>query len=158
MLNLSNELTDTKAERDKMKDRLQDINAEIDDYRDEIKHKEQLLEEKLEENKRFIALLHKSELEERAEDVIEAISQASYGKHRMSKSDWQRFFHAVDELQPDLTERLARYLGKFTEQQQQVCYLLSIGLTNKQIENLTDIPHVTVWRWVKKMEWVQGDK
>ena len=158
VLNLSNELTDTKAERDKMKDRLQDINAEIDDYRDEIKHKEQLLEEKLEENKRFIALLHKSELEERAEDVIEAISQASYGKHRMSKSDWQRFFHAVDELQPDLTERLARHLGKFTEQQQQVCYLLSIGLTNKQIENLTDIPHVTVWRWVKKMEWVQGDK
>lgn len=37
-------------------------------------------------------------------------------------------------------------------------YLLSIGLTNTQIENLTDIPHVTVWRWVKKMEWVQGDK
>lgn len=156
VLNLSNELTDTKAERDKMKDRLQDINAEIDGYRNEIKHKEQLLEEKLEENKRFIALLHKSELEDRAEAVIEAIRQASYGKYRMSKSDWQRFFHAVDELQPDLTERLAQHLGKFTEQQQQVCYLLSIGLTNTQIENLTDIPHVTVWRWVKKMEWVQG--
>lgn len=59
---------------------------------------------------------------------------------------------------PDLMERLAHHLGKFTEQQQQVCYLLSIGLTNTQIENLTDIPHVTVWRWVKKMEWVQGDK
>lgn len=158
VLSLSNELTDMKAERDKMKDRLQDINAEIDGYRNEIKHKEQLLEEKLEENKRFIALLHKSELEDRAEDVIEAIRQASYGRHRMSKSDWQRFYHAVDELQPDLTERLARHLGKFTEQQQQVYYLLSIGLTNTQIENLTDIPHVTVWRWVKKMEWVQGEK
>lgn len=74
----------------------------------------------------------------------------------MSKSDWQRFYHAVDELLPDLMERLAHHFGKFTEQQQQVCYLLSIGLTNTQIENLTDIPHVTVWRWVKKMEWVQG--
>ena len=158
ILNLSNELTDTKAERDKMKGKLQNINAEIDGYRDEIKHKEQLLEEKLEENKRFIALLHKAELEERAEDVIEAIRHASYGRLRMSKSDWQRFYHAVDELQPDLMERLAQHLGKFTEQQQQVCYLLSIGLTNTQIENLTDIPHVTIWRWVKKMEWVQGDK
>ena len=76
----------------------------------------------------------------------------------MSKSDWLRFYHAVDELLPDLMERLAHHLGKFTEQQQQVCYLPSIGLTNTQIENLTDIPHVTVWRWVKKMEWVQGDK
>jgi hypothetical protein len=48
----------------------------------------------------------------------------------MSKSDWLRFYHAVDELLPDLPERLAHHLGKFTEQQQQVCYLLSIGLTN----------------------------
>ncbi len=158
VLSLSNELTDTKAERDKMKDKLQDINAEIGGYRDEIKYKEQLLDEKLEENKRFIALLHKSELEERAEDVIEAIHQASYGRLRMSKSDWQRFYHSVDELQPDLMVRLVQHLGKFTEQQQQVCYLLSIGLTNAQIENLTGIPHVTVWRWVKKMEWVHGDK
>ena len=76
----------------------------------------------------------------------------------MSKSDWLRFYHAVDEFLPDLMERLVHHVGKFTEQQQQVCYLLSIGLTNTQIENLTDIPHVTVWRWVKKMEWVQGDK
>ena len=150
VLNLSNELTDTKAERDKMKGNLQNINAEIDRYRDEIKNKEQLLAEKLEENKRFITLLHKAELEERAEDVVTAIKQASEGKHRMSSSDWQRFYHAVDELQPDLMERIAQHLGKFTEQQQQVCYLLSIGLTNTQIENLTDIPHVTVWRWVKK--------
>ena len=76
----------------------------------------------------------------------------------MSKSDWLRFYHAVDEFLPDLMERLAHHFGKFTEQQQQVCYLLSIGLTNTQIENLTDIPHVTAWRWVKKMEWIQGDK
>lgn len=158
VLNLSNELTDTKAERDKMKGNLQNINAEIDRYRDEIKNKEQLLAEKLEENKRFITLLHKAELEERAEDVVTAIKQASEGKHRMSSSDWQRFYHAVDELQPDLMERIAQHLGKFTEQQQQVCYLLSIGLTNTQIENLTDIPHVTVWRWVKKFDWVQGEK
>ena len=158
VLNLSNELTDTKAERDKMKGNLQNINAEIDRYRDEIKNKEQLLAEKLEENKRFITLLHKAELEERAEDVVTAIKQASEGKHRMSSSDWQRFYHAVDELQPDLMERIAQHLGKFTEQQQQVCYLLSIGLTNTQIENLTDIPHVTVWRWVKKFDWVLGEK
>ena len=70
-----------------MKGNLQNINAEIDRYRDEIKNKEQLLAEKLEENKRFITLLHKAELEERAEDVVTAIKQASEGKHRMLSSD-----------------------------------------------------------------------
>jgi hypothetical protein len=38
----------------------------------------------------------------------------------MSKSDWLRFYHAVDEFLPDLMERLAHHFGKFTEQQQQV--------------------------------------
>ena len=87
----------------------------------------------------------------------EAIAMSRMTDSVCRKSDWLRFYHAVDEFLPDLMERLAQHLGKFTEQQQQVCYLLSIGLTNTQIENLTDIPHVTVWRWVKKMEWVQGD-
>ncbi len=31
----------------------------------------------------------------------------------MSKSDWQRFYHAVDELQPDLMEQFAQHLGFF---------------------------------------------
>ena len=53
----------------------------------------------------------------------------------MSKSDWLRFYHAVDEFLPDLMERLAHHFGKFTEQQQQVCYLMRIGLTNSQIHN-----------------------
>jgi len=90
------------------------------------------------------------------EDVVAAIRKASVGRHKMTSADWQQLFAAVDELQPDLMERLVHHVGKFSEQQQQVCYLLSIGLTNTQIENLTDLPHVTVWRWAKKLEWAQN--
>jgi DNA-binding NarL/FixJ family response regulator len=72
----------------------------------------------------------------------------------MSKSDWLRFYHAVDEFLPDLMERLAHHFGKFTEQQQQVCYLMRIGLTNSQIHNMTNLSRATVWRWVKKYNWV----
>lgn len=75
----------------------------------------------------------------------------------MTRSDWQQLFRAVDELQPDLMQRLVHKLGKFTEQRQQVVYLLSIGLTNTQIENLAALPHVTVWRWTKKLDWVKGN-
>ena len=100
VLNLSNELTDTKAERDKMKGNLQNINAEIDRYRNEIKNKEQLLAEKLEENKRFITLLHKAELEERAEDVV-SLLPSKYRPHQYADREPYRYSTrhcmAVDE-------------------------------------------------------------
>ena len=152
------QLADSEMSLQTTKDELARVNGEIDRYKQELRDKEQLLEEKLDENKRFVRLLHKADLEESAEDVVAAIRKASVGRHKMTSADWQRIFAAVDELQPDLMERLVHHVGKFTEQQQQVCYLLSIGLTNTQIENLTDIPHVTVWRWAKKFDWIQGGK
>jgi tetratricopeptide (TPR) repeat protein len=152
------QLADSEMSLQTTKDKLARVNGEIDRYKQELRDKEQLLEEKLDENKRFVRLLHKADLEESAEDVVAAIRKASVGRHKMTSADWQRIFAAVDELQPDLMERLVHHVGKFTEQQQQVCYLLSIGLTNTQIENLTDIPHVTVWRWAKKMEWALGSR
>ena len=138
----------------KTKQELDQVNNDISHYEEELKDKEKQLIEKLEENKRFILLLHKADLEERAEDIVKAIRNASEGKHKMTSSEWQKFYHAVDELQPDLSRKIACNLGKFNEQQQQVCYLLSIGLNNTQIENLTNIPHVTIWRWVKKLDWI----
>ena len=36
----------------------------------------------------------------------------------------------------------------------QVCYLLRIGLSGVQIRNLTALSRATVWRWVKKYDWV----
>ena len=37
-------------------------------------------------------------------------------------------------------------LGNYTEQQQQVCYLMRIGLSNPQIQNMTNLSRPTVWR------------
>ena len=148
------QIGNSEARLSHAKQELERLNGDIAFYERELKSKEQQLIEKLEENRRFIMLLHKASLEESAEDVVKAIRKASEGKYRMTASEWQRFYHAVDELQPTLSEKLAKHLGKFSEQQQQVCYLMSIGLSNIQIENLTDIPHVTVWRWVKKFDWI----
>lgn len=173
--NISNKLTAARQEKDRLdieskqieqelkstRDSLNNREEELDNVKNdlreieiELKYKEQLLSEKLEENKRFITLLHKADLEENAEDVILSIKNASSGKCRISAMQWQKIYHAIDELQPELMEKIMHNIGKFSEQQKQVCYLLSIGLTNSQIENLTDLPHVTVWRWVKKFDWI----
>ena len=112
--------------------------------------------EKEEQNKAFIKLLHQSDLEGTAEEVIEAVRQASMGKRNMTAAEWKQLYCAVDELYPSFKDRLAKELGTFTEQQQQVCYLMRIGLTNSQIQNMTNLSRPTVWRWVKKYDWVLG--
>lgn len=111
-------------------------------------------QEKQEQNKAFIQLLHQSELEEKAEDVVYAVRQSSAGKREMTSAEWKRLYQAVDELYPSFKDRILRELGTFTEQQQQVCYLMRIGLSKPQIQNMTNLSRVTVWRWVKKFDWV----
>lgn len=124
----------------------------------ELKIKEKMLSEKMDENKRVITLLHKAEIEEHAEDIVAIIRKASVGHTSISPDQWQRFYHEVDNLQPDLMENIIHNLGKFTDQQKQVCYLMSVGFNNSQIENITGLPHVTVWRWTKRFSWISSPK
>ena len=72
----------------------------------------------------------------------------------MTATEWKQLYCAVDELYPSFKDRLVKELGHYSEQQQQVCYLMRIGLSNSQIQNMTDLSRATVWRWVKKYDWV----
>lgn len=122
---------------------------------DEIARIKEHLEEKTEQNRVFISLLHQTELERTAEDVIESIRLSAEGKKNMTNEDWKQLYKAVDELYPDFREQLLEKLGAFKERQMQVCYLLRIGMSNAQIQNITGISRATVWRWAKKFELVR---
>lgn len=145
--NTSNELNNVKQE-------LQRVNNELTEYNEALKEKEEQLAERMEQNKSFIKLLHQSELEGKAEDVIHAIRQSSTGKKNMESADWKQLFKAVDELHPTFKDRLLKELGNFTEDQKRVCYLMRIGLSKLQIKNMTNLARVTIWRWTKKYDWV----
>ena len=156
------ELVDSKeqlgkkeTELERVKKQLSEVNAELDNYDMELKEKEHLLSEKMEQNKMFLNLLHQSELEGKAEDVIKAIRQSSSGKRNMQTTDWKQLYKAVDDLHPSFKNQLLKELGAFTEQQMQVCYLMRIGLSKPQIQNMTNLSRATVWRWTKKFEWVR---
>ena len=142
----------------KVKAQLDKVSTELTGYDIELREKEQRLTEKMQQNQTFLNLLHQSELEGKAEDVIEAIRQSSEGKKKMQPADWKQLYRAVDELYPTFQDQLLKELGTFTEQQMQVCYLMRIGLSKPQIQNMTNLSRVTVWRWVKKFDWVQGEK
>ena len=145
--NTSNELNNVKQE-------LQRVNDELTEYNEALKEKEEQLAERMEQNKSFIKLLHQSELEGKAEDVIHAIRQSSTGRKNMEPADWKQLFKAVDELHPTFKDRLLKELGNFTEDQKRVCYLMRIGLSKPQIQNMTNLARVTIWRWTKKYDWV----
>lgn len=147
-------LEKSSDELNKVKQELQRVNDELSEYDDALKVKEQQLAEKMVQNKTFIKLLHQSELEGKAEDVIHAVRQSSTGKKNMTTADWKQLYQAVDELYPSFKDRLLKELGTFTEQQMQVCYLMRIGLSKPQIQNMTNLSRVTIWRWVKKYDWV----
>lgn len=138
----------------KLSKELERLSYDEQQLREEIAHKEQMLKQKTEQNKEFMKLLHQSELEEKAEDVIDSIRQSSIGRKNMNTDDWKQLYQAVDELYPTFRDRMLKELETFTEQQMQVCYLMRIGLSKPQIQNITNLSRVTVWRWVKKYDWV----
>lgn len=154
------ELAETKqqyaassAELGSVKERLDNINRQLQQSRAELKSKEDMLNSKMEQNQSFLRLLHRSELEGRADDVLEAVKKSAGSTKKMTAEDWRRLYAAVNEIHPDFRSLLTERLGRFTEQQMMVCYLVRAGLTNPQIQNLTGLPRATVWRWVKKFEW-----
>ena len=144
----------TTDELNNVKQELDRVNEELTEYNEALKEKEEQLAERMEQNKSFIKLLHQSELEGKAEDVIHAIRKSSTGRMNMESADWKQLFKAVDELYPTFNERLLKELGNFTEDQKRVCYLMRIGLSKPQIQNMTNLARVTIWRWTKKYDWV----
>lgn len=126
---------------------LQKLSYREKQLREEIRKKE-------EQNKSFIKILHQSELQTKAEDVITSITQSSIGKKNMEKSDWKMLYQAVNELYPSFHDNLLKELGDFDERHIQFCYLVKAGLSNGQIQNIMDLSHATVWRWRQRYDWV----
>ena len=108
------------------------------------------LQAKIEQNVSFLNIIHQTELEGTADDVIDKVRKASVGQHTMSEKDWKDMFYAVDTLHPEWRDMLVRRIGMLSNSKMKVCYLMRIGLTNTQIVNLTSLSPATVWRYSTK--------
>lgn len=147
-----NELTEKTNKLRETEKQLELVNAKINNYKVELQDKSRQLEEKIIQNKDFIRLLHQAEMKESSEDIINAIKKSSEGRRTMTQEDWEKLLHAVDETYPSFSEELAKGLGRVNSQEMRVFYLMRIGLTNSQIQNLTQLSRTTIWRWAKKFD------
>lgn len=134
--------------------RILKLTEEIKENKERLQKQKQLLTEKIEQNRRLMRLLHQAELEDKAEEVVSNLNRSSNGLLNMTKENWKQLYNAVDELYPTFKDAMIAHLGDFTEQHMQVCYLMRIGLTSQQIQNITNLSRATVWRWTKRFSWV----
>lgn len=147
-MSLSNEVKSTR-------ERLNDVNHQLEKVEYELKNKEDLLSEKMQQNSSILRLLNKSKLEEDAEEVVETIRQAAKGKKNLNAEEWKQLYAAVDKLYPEFRDQLIERLGNFSEKQMEVCYLMRIRLKNPEIQQLTGLSRATVWRLAKKFDWIK---
>lgn len=138
-----------------------DKEQKMKEISEELQHNEQLLEttqkrlnDKMKQSEQLMQMLHKAELEDSASDVVEAVRKSAEGKKKLSATDWQQLYSAVNSLYPDFKDSLMSRDGNLSEQQMQMCYLMRIGLTGPQINNVVDISRTTVWRWTNANKWI----
>ena len=159
---LQEEIVHQQTELSELNGRIRDNRMELTAVHEELERSETELARakdevasRLEQNRHILQMLHQSDFEARAEDVLQLLRKASEGLHTMQADDWKLLHHTVDELYPDMKDRLVQGLGeRITEEQLRFCHLLRIGLSTSQIEKLMDMSRATAWRWTKKYEWI----
>ena len=89
-------------------------------------------------------------------EIIDKFKKASEGQNNITEKEWQELFAAVDKLYPGFSAMVQNKIPKISNELLITAYLLKIGMTNPQIMRLTNFPHQTEWRIIKKIETLQG--
>lgn len=144
---------------ERKKNRLMQEVLSLSGEMNELKMEQENLQEEVErqklQNTALIRLLHQSDFASKADDVFNLLKRAAEGKYAMTAENWRQLYQVVDEENPGFREIVLQHLGEFTDQQMQVCYLLRIGMAKLDIQHITNLSRVTVWRWSKRYEWAE---
>ncbi|MGM9620792.1 MAG: hypothetical protein ACI3X4_04980 [Bacteroidaceae bacterium] len=90
--------------------------------------------------------------------AIEEIEKAARTGKGISEEKWQELLCAVDAQFPTFRATISERLPRINETLLRTCYLLKIGMSNQQIEVLTQSAHQTVWNRVKKIGEALGEE
>ena len=141
------DIADKKRELEEMTNELQMNERQLKDTKEE-------LSDKLSQNMALVQMLRRTKMEDNPNIVIADLEQAAVGKKKLTNEDFAKIFAAIDSLYPDFKAKLLRSNGRVSGLQMQVYYLMRIGLTAPQINNIVDVSRSTIWRWLKKNEWI----
>ena len=135
-------------------EKLVNTNSQLRICKEELKQKEELIDNKTNQNIALIRLLHQANMNEQYEDIIQKLDRCSRGLEHLSTDDWDNLYIAVDKQFPTFKDQIINELGDITNEKIQFCYLLRIGLSKTQIQNIMSVSRATIWRWEKKYSWI----
>lgn len=151
-------LCTTKAKLEKNIAELEETKSRLEDSDIELLDVKRQLEMRTEQSKGLIQMLNKTQFEENTENILNKMRLAAQGRCHLTELDWKIFSSAVCQLYPSLPQTIIQHTGKkISNEQLQFCYLMQIGLSNPEIEKITNWSRATVWRWSKKFDWILED-
>lgn len=145
-------LEQAEEENKRVMQKLDNLNFDIKEFNISLKEKENMLSEKLLQNKKLVKILHQSDFVNKSNGIVLAIKQSEKGMEGMTSKDWEDFCNAVEVAYPKLKKKLSVGSRKLSEQQIRIFYLLHIGLTNTQILSMTKVSRATLWRLQRRYE------
>lgn len=91
------------------------------------------------------------------EDVTALLENAARSGRALNEEEWKLLITTVNNHYPDLRGKMASRMPRLKEEMVHTCYLMKMGMSNQQIETLTQCAHQTAWNRIKRIRAVMGE-
>ena len=149
------DLTRSKADLSARSEELVKVQEELKAKDEELETNRSILTDKIEQNKSLFSLIHRAEFEKNAAEIVSKVQMSAEGMKNMTPSDWNELYAAIDTMYPDFKSILLDKLGIISRRDMMITYLIRIGLSNRQIMNMTNIPRTSLYRRIKDLQWIR---
>ncbi len=89
-------------------------------------------------------------------DIIARLEKAACEGKTIDEEDWKQLTSTIDMEDPTFKAELMERLPRLNESTLHTAYLVKLGMTNQQIEILTDSPHQSAWNRIRKVRAALG--
>ena len=134
-------------------------------YRNRLKHKNEeiqkaknLLKTREQQNCDLMKMVLKDNMKCANSGIITKFKQAAIGQEEPAEEDWLELYQTIEEKYPTFKDAIHKKLPQINETTLRVCYLLKAGMSNPEIERITNAPRQTVWNRVKRIKAIMGDE
>lgn len=136
-----------KSEKEKI---IAQFNNEIKSLNECIAHYQANILNKQNQIRELARMSFSDKVRDQSDVLLKKLNEASQGKGKLEDSDWKILYANVETIYPGFRASVTS-MPRTSEIVIKTAYLLKMGFSNPQIENITQSSRTTVWERVKKI-------
>lgn len=136
-----------KSEKEKI---IAQFNNEIKSLNECIAHYQANILNKQNQIRELARMSFSDKVRDQSDVLLKKLNEASQGKGKLEDSDWKILCANVETIYPGFRASVTS-MPRTSEIVIKTAYLLKMGFSNPQIENITQSSRTTVWERVKKI-------